>query len=431
MILTGDCLEILPTLDAESVQCCVTSPPYWNLRDYGVSGQIGLEATPGEYIEKMVEVFSGVRRVLREDGTLWINLGDSYSAGTRDYNSFRRDRAHVCVTKILPAGFAPKNLLMMPFRVAMALQDDGWYLRSVCPWIKRNCMPESCNDRPTTAIEYVFLLSKSARYYYDAEAVKIQASADTHARYARGRSDHHKWADGGPGGQSIAQSFDHMKAPGVHPKTVPAGQGIKSNVSYEAALKDVVGSRARRNSDWFFESFQGLLQDEDGDPLAFIVNSRGFKGAHFATFPEKLVEPCIKAGTSEKGCCPECGAPWERQTAASDRYAAVLGRGYHDHSADLQKGMQSVRGSNVQNKMRDAGIPAAEYITTGWAPTCSHNLEPVPCTILDPFSGAGTTGNVAERLGRKYIGIELNPAYSEMADRRIDAARLPLFQEGL
>jgi DNA modification methylase len=373
MIITGDALKILPTLPAESVQCCVTSPPYWGLRDYGIEptewpdgwvGCFGLEPEPEMYVQHSVLIFREVRRVLRNDGCLWINLGDSY-AGNRSGNSpgmtasRRRDDEPIPRSDLAVPGLKPKDLCMVPFRVAMALQSDGWWLRSVCPWIKRNSMPESCKDRPTQAVEYIFLLTKSERYYYDHEAVKLEASFDTHARYARGRSNNHKWADGGPGGQSIAMTFDHMLKPGVNPKAKAVsgwdngpGWRNKQNESFSAAVKDVVGQRARRNSDWFFDSWQGLLSDPvDGNPLAFIINPRAFKEAHFATFPDRLVEPMILAGSR----------PGD--------------------------------------------------------------------TVLDPFSGSGTTGNVAERLGRQYIGIDINPTYNEMGERRVDAARLPLFQE--
>ena len=386
MILTGNALEILPTLDAKSVHCCVTSPPYWGLRDYGVAGQLGLEPNPEEYVMKMVEVFSLVYRVLRNDGTLWLNLGDTYTSGNRTH---RRDADSKNLAALqtfdrigTPPGLKSKDLIGIPWRLAFALQADGWWLRSACPWIKKNCMPESCKDRPTTAVEYVFLLSKSEHYFYDHEAIKITASTDTHARYARGRSDSHKYADGGPGGQTIAKTFNHMA--GVNPK---AALGIvgreKQNPSFSAACKDIVGTRARRNSDWFFESFQGLLQDEGGNPLAFIVNSRGFKGAHFATFPEKLVEPCIKAGTSEKGCCPECGSPWER----------IIERTGHENKRE-----PAHQPGNSPTKTDSTGWAPLMRATNDWRPICTHNLDPIPCTVLDPFSGAGTTGLVAEKL---------------------------------
>ena len=173
----GDALEVLETLEDGSVQCCVTSPPYWGLRDYGVPGQLGLEPTPEAYIARMVEVFREVRRVLRDDGTLWLNLGDSYasSGGERSYGSSDNGTGRGPGTKrhdVPNSGLKPKDLIGIPWRVAFALQADGWYLRSDCIWHKPNPMPESVRDRPTKAHEYLFLLSKRERYYWDAEAVK-------------------------------------------------------------------------------------------------------------------------------------------------------------------------------------------------------------------------------------------------------------------
>lgn len=169
----GDCLDVLPTLEAGSVHCCVTSPPYWSLRDYGVDGQLGLEPTPEEYVAKMVEVFREVRRVLRDDGTLWLNLGDSYASGTNDSKSFRHDRAACNVVGRRPSnGLKPKDLVGIPWMVAFALRADGWYLRSDIIWHKPNPMPESCTDRPTKSHEYLFLLTKSPRYFYDADAIR-------------------------------------------------------------------------------------------------------------------------------------------------------------------------------------------------------------------------------------------------------------------
>lgn len=274
-ILTGDCRVSLAALPEKSVQCCVTSPPYFGLRDYNVTGQIGLEPTPEEYVREMVAVFSAVRRVLKDDGVLWLNLGDSYSraqetnvpqtknqrvdfpehtkAGSSDGTVGRGDRPGS------RTGFlAPKNLLMIPARVAMALQADGWYLRAACPWIKRNGMPDSVSDRPTQCIETVFMLTKSKRCHYDAEAVKLKAK--TGANGSR---------------------FDAGKTVGPHEGTV----------STKPRVED--GKRLRRTSDWFFESWQGLLLDSEDEPSAFVVNLKGYKGAHFATYPAALVEPCV------------------------------------------------------------------------------------------------------------------------------------------
>jgi DNA modification methylase len=290
MVLQSNALHI-PLAD-QSVHCVITSPPYWGLRDFGCKGQLGLEKSPEEYVARMVMVFREVRRVLRADGTLWLNLGDSYTSGNRAH---RRDPEAKNLAALqtfdrlqTPAGLKPKDLCGIPWRVAFALQADGWYLRSDIIWEKGNGMPESVKDRPTHCHEYLFLLTKSPRYFYDYKAIMEPAGQDTHARYARGRSKTHKYADGGPGGQSIAKSFDHMakreraqRLAGVHPKSAEPGRGIRANASFNHAVRDIVDFRNKRS--------------------VWHVNSKGFRGAHFATFPAKLVEPCILAGCPVKG----------------------------------------------------------------------------------------------------------------------------------
>ncbi len=297
-ILTGDCRDILPTLPDKSVHCCVTSPPYWGLRDYGVDGQIGLEASPEEFIAEMVQVFREVRRVLRDDGTLWLNLGDSYSGNRRDsYDtdkknkhrapksmvvSRRRDDQLIPRSDIAVAGLNPKNLVGIPWRVALALQADGWYLRCDIIWHKPNPMPESVTDRPTKAHEYVFLLSKSEKYYYDHEAIKEPVTGTAHAR--RGYKTPDGWdTSTGSGGHGAfhKDGREKGKTPGVGPKAESAGFGVKSNKQYSAAIVDLVNSRNKRS--------------------VWTVPTQPYSAAHFATFPEKLIEPCIKAG------CPEGG----------------------------------------------------------------------------------------------------------------------------
>ena len=277
MIYQGDTRDVLPTLDAGSVQCVVTSPPYWGLRDYGVEGQIGLEPTPDAYITTLVAVFREVRRVLRDDGTVWLNLGDS---------------------------FMDKQLQQIPARVALALQADGWYLRSdiiwakglsFCPSYAGSVMPESCTDRPTSAYEHVFLLTKQARYYYDVEAVRETAVG----------------CGGGP----------------YSDKTHAARRGVVSGGNHSGQPSPATARNLRN---------------------VWAINPQPFREAHFATFPMALVEPCIRAGSR-----------------AGD-------------------------------------------------------------TILDPFAGSGTTGIVAARHGREFVGIELNPQYAQMAGESIDG---PLFTE--
>lgn len=357
-IICGDALEVLRSLPDELVQTVVTSPPYWGLRDYGVPGQLGLEQTPEEYISKMVDIFREIKRVLRKDGTVWLNLGDSYSGGTNDYNSFRRDRRHVCVPRQKPPpGLKRKNLIGIPWRVALALQGAGWYLRSdiieevliYCPhcgwqleeriwrhgqdreiiWKKPNPMPESITDRPTKAHEYIFLLSRSQKYYYDADAIKEPASYNTHERQARARTDTKRQptdkvnAIRTPKAQRVPAGWD--TGPGSHNKNTGRYPKIKNNPSFDAAMSVVPDMRNKRT--------------------VWDVATQPYSEAHFATFPEKLITPCILAG------CPEGGL------------------------------------------------------------------------VLDPFMGSGTTALVARNLNRKYLGIELNPEYIKISERRLQQIR--------
>lgn len=334
----GDARAVLAALPEQSVHCVVTSPPYWGLRDYGVDGQLGLEHTPEEYVSNMVSVFREVRRVLRDDGTLWLNLGDSY-AGPK-----------------VPSGLKPKDLVGIPWMVARELQADGWYLRSDIIWSKPNPMPESVTDRPTKAHEYVFLLSKRERYYYDAEAVREPA---IHAGEVVKLGD---------------KSLSRGQAAGAG--IAPSGNGRADSV--------VVAPGRNLRSVW-------------------TIPTEPYPGAHFAAFPQKLVEPCIKAGTSERGVCPECGAPWVRETKV----------GY------------TVAGRNNSNLKRKAGGDAKSAMsarpyetrmlrnteTIGWRPMCEHDAEPIPATVLDPFAGTGTTGVVAQRMSRRAVLIDLNAEY--------------------
>lgn len=253
-IIPGDCIEGLRTLPDASVHCCVTSPPYWGLRDYGHDGQIGLEATPEAYVARMVEVFREVRRVLREDGTCWVNLGDSYTStaqGTQNAPQPKGSKANPqqWANRRPFTGLKPKDLVGIPWRVAFALQADGWWLRQDIIWHKPNPMPESVRDRCTKAHEYVFLLTKSERYYYDAEAIKQDAKSSSEGiRF---------------GGSKYGDNSD------------PKFATKSGNVSKEYAT-------ANRRSVW-------------------TITTKPYSGAHFAVMPADLVEPCIKAG------CPEGG----------------------------------------------------------------------------------------------------------------------------
>jgi DNA modification methylase len=279
-IRVGDCLDVLRTLDAGSVQTCITSPPYFGLRDYGVAGQIGLEPTPDAFVAKLVAVFAEVRRVLADDGTLWLNLGDSYAtAGTRQGNSGHGfdeyDRRSACDGyRPLTAGLKSKDLIGIPWRVAFALQADGWYLRSDIIWHKPNPMPESVTDRPTKAHEYLFLLSKNERYYYDASSImeglspssidRLSQAVDEQAGSAR--------ANGG------TRSDRPMKAV-ARKRGLPPRHQRYTESSDQSGL-DVVGRGMGRNK-----------------RSVWTVATAPFKGAHFATFPPALIEPCILAGS--------------------------------------------------------------------------------------------------------------------------------------
>ncbi len=376
-ILKGDCRELLRSLPAESVHCVVTSPPYWGLRDYGVAGQIGLEGSFAGYVEIMRNVFGEVRRVLRSDGTLWLNLGDSYAAnGVSGLNvSKSSDTFHGgnCDTRLrnvkqVPAGLKPKDLCGIPWRVAFALQADGWYLRSDIIWSKPNPMPESVTDRPTKAHEYLFLLAKSERYFYDAEAIKEEATPGSHT--------------------TTEKSFGTQAAGAV---VRPSGNQIPgSTFSW--------GDTRNRRSVW-------------------EIATSPFPEAHFATFPPSLVEPCIKAGTSEKGCCAKCGAPWVRKV----EYEEAVGRTINDGNGYvLPKASGNI--DKLTRYRANSGFTPNFHRpskTIGFSPSCSCKAAVVPATCLDPFFGAGTTGLVADRLGRDCIGIELNPQYAEMAERRL------------
>ena len=387
MILHGDVLDMLKTLDSESVHCCVTSPPYWGLRDYGVEGQLGLEKTPQEYIAKMVEVFREVRRVLRSDGTAWLNIGDSYAGSwgnsghrpeldntpsyQRDKNceylprggwDNRRDRP---ASSYRIEGIKAKDLCLIPFRLAIALQEDGWWVRSDIIWSKKNPMPESVRDRPTKAHEYVFLLAKAQRYYFDADAVREAAGEWSSAQ---GFS-----ADGQA---RRGEAVGHRNGKGDHPTQMQSGRNIRT---------------------------------------VWTIPTQPTPEAHFATFPEALIVPCIKAGTSEKGCCPECGSPWERVIEREGKTS----REWQKERGLGTKGNDVLMG--IQGKSIKGGRPPDPiYNTLGWQPTCNHNLEPIPCTVLDPFFGSGTTGIVAKKLNRKWIGIELNAEYIKIAEKRIE-----------
>lgn len=290
-IYCGKAEEILPSLPSESVHCCITSPPYLWQRDYGVEGQLGQENSPSAYVQALVSVFSEVKRLLRQDGSLWLNLGDKY-----------RD----------------KQLLGLPWRVALAMKKDGWLLRQEIIWHKPDGFPTSAQDRLTTAHEHLFLFTKSQEYYFD--------------KFALEQFERSVW-------------------------TVPTAN---------------------------------------------------YKGAHFATFPAEIVEPAIFCGTSGNGCCPTCAKPQNRKVSR-DRKATRPGRvsKVSDHAAPVTGNRDPLRHTTTVTML-------------GWEPGCTcKKAKPIPCTVLDPFFGAGTVGVVCRRYNRNYIGVEINPKNVAMAEKRI------------
>lgn len=440
--LTGDWVAMPRTLPDESVQCVVTSPPYWGLRDYGVAGQLGLERAPQEYVEKLVAGFREVRRVLRKDGTCWVNLGDSFAGsgkggnpgangrekqrtneGSQTVRGRRTDLIYTGperggntswstrdVSKTCPAvgGLKTKDLVGIPWRVAFALQEDGWWLRSDIIWAKPNPMPESVRDRPTKAHEYIFLLTKSERYFYDAEAIKEACSPATHARISQDLA-HQVGSFRANGGN---KTNGPMKAVVVGSTRKLASQSIggKQNPSYQAAMALLVSSRNRRS--------------------VWTVASAPFRGAHFATFPPKLIEPCILAGTSEHGACADCGAPYRRVLAHGhpriEQQRACGGAGNGEYAGKAVKDYAGAGAQNASEVKARILRGMVEKKTTGWEPTCechgsTESCPTRPCMVLDPFGGAGTTGLVAARLGRQAILIELKPAYVRMAKAMLTA----------
>jgi len=357
-VLIGDALTKLKELPNESVQCVVTSPPYWGLRDYGVDGQLGLEKTPEEYVRHLVEVFRELKRVLRDDGTVWLNLGDSYasdSKGTGGPSEKQLSNAGSRYDAIhLQHGLKSKDLVGIPWRVAFALQADGWYLRSDIIWSKPNPMPESVTDRPTKSHEYIFLLTKSPRYFYDQEAIREPHETPLHS----------------PGNLINTGVGERAR---THPANEPDRQWGTS-------------SGRNKRSVW-------------------TMNTKPYAEAHFATFPPELPETCIKAGTSQKGCCPKCGAPWERVVKRDSHCGVERGTQPSQFRANLKPPQQSSVSVSVK--------------TIGWQPTCEcGEATTVPCVVMDPFAGSGTTGEVARNLGRRAVLIELNPEYLKLINAR-------------
>lgn len=427
-ILIGDVRDRLAELPEGHFHTCVTSPPYWGLRDYGgwtavvlwgamddftmprkhkdrwlirirwraferghvssPNGQsvfcaYGLEPTPEMFLEHTVEVFRAVRRVLRDDGTCWVNLGDSYcshkprggASHTQSDDIGDQFQAFAAAKKSVDLrGKHPvikdKDLIGIPWRVALALQADGWYLRSDIIWAKPNPMPESCTDRPTKSHEYIFLLTKKPRYYYDLEAVREPFKGNGECSVVERQ-----------GGTRFDDS----------------GKPVGAIRTYDR----LCGANARD---------------------VWTIPTQPYPEAHFATYPEELPARCIRAGTSERGCCPECGAGWVRVVDVSYTNAGNGNNNMKRKGAEF--GPSLAARPYETRKLRTS-------TTLEWRPGCecyerANGIGPNecgdPCRVLDPFLGSGTTLAVAAKLGRTGIGIELNPEYAKLAERRIGRA---------
>jgi DNA modification methylase len=479
-ILEGDARTVLRSLPAGSVSCCVTSPPYWQLRDYGTPpvvwdgqpdcghvwresprttpasailaadllrpreqgqwcqlcgawrGQLGLEPTPDLYVAHLVDVLRAVRRVLRDDGTLWLNLGDSYTSGGRSAYDVARmkprharpmGKLHGGTTTVdmstiprppLPDGLKPKDLVGIPWRVAFALQqpwltcracgtehhasawgrwpdgrsvcpsclrstgadvtEPGWWLRCDVVWAKPNPMPESVTDRPTRAHEFLFLLAKSQRYFYDAHAISEAATWGQPNSPGSIRS---------PYGQGFTRRSNSFNRGGVRLRA-------------EGSDEPYVGTEASRRN----------------KRSVWTISTRPYRGAHFAVFPEALVEPCVLAGTSARGCCASCGAPWRR----------VVERTKHPIRNVAAERTADARTGRLGGRLPGPGGKVDGVRSVGWEPSCGCEVEAThPASVLDPFAGSGTTLAVASRLGRQGIGVELRRDYIGLAEGRCAA----------
>ena len=564
-IMVGDALSQLATLPDNSIHCCVTSPPYWGLRSYqGDAGMIGLEPTFDDHLANLVAVFREVKRVLRDDGICWLNYGDAYWGGKGASNNVKakyHERTDATLNKSYhhvnqhggtkptdrrDQGFKPKDLILMPARVAMALQADGWWLRSEIIWHKPNPMPESVTDRPTSAHEKVYLLTKQPRYFYDSHAlrneavsgiigdvnevhrmqqgtglgpisqeakrntqgtplpfmrnskdervaqeqsrkeqtVKQQVQEQPSRKRKEGRVQEVKGRQGntekiqpnreGQGHSqkassvaiqeecksevlAIRQGKSHIqevsqvtKGEGSTGKECPQTQDVISGQvntdrpgmerDLPIAQKSVLLLQEENNSNngscdtpeqgrgthkgehrASVSELQCTQGQSDNDDRVVYPNARNvwkvathsFPGAHFATFPPKLVEPCIKAGTSQHGVCAECRAPWGRVVDVK-----VAKHRYYPDTPTLG----DVHTDSTSSRKRGSGLgEQASTTTTGWQPTCTCDTEAVvPARVLDPFAGSGTTGMVAVRLGRNATMIEISPEYAQMAKSRIE-----------
>jgi DNA modification methylase len=344
LLLHGDAKDVLKDLPENFVHTVVTSPPYWQLRDYFANDQLGQERTPEEYVKNLVDICKEIKRVLRKDGTFWLNIGDSYNNNsgferTTDWKRKGRSGGSSDKKAFKHSSIKIKDLVGMPWRVAFALQNDGWFLRCDIIWQKTNPMPDGAKDRPTRGHEYIFLLTKSSKYFYDYYRVLEDTEEQPEQIQGFGANEQH-----GTYRMDQNRTFEHY------------------------------GKRNKRS--------------------VWKTSVSTFKGKHFATYPFQLIEPCIMASTSDKGCCVECGTPWFRNFEKEKK------------PSDNQKGY------------------TLELVDKGWEQGCECNTNEVkPCIVLDPFNGSGTTGNVAFKYDQHYIGVDTNKEYLEIARNNIISSK--------
>lgn len=423
-VLVGDCREVLRSLPAQSVHTVVTSPPYFGLRDYGTGDeQIGLEPSPDDFADALVAVFREVWRVLRDDGTVWLNLGDTYANRAQPRTnpaSYRGDRAECTPPRpnVLGDGIKAKDLIGIPWMVAFALRADGWYLRSEVVWSKPNAMPESVTDRLTCSHEQVFLLAKSG----DPQYWTHRAGAATRSRPA----PDWRWVHRETGEESetlmlgdewqrvnLWRSHDYFyDADAIREQATP--EGIARESRARLTPYDAPGQTSNRrttsNGEW--------LTAGRNKRSVWTIATQPYPGAHFATFPPKLIEPCILAGCPER-CCPVCGAPWVRITerrGVRERGATTMLAGGKAEALMLT----GARRDGLSTSNSHNGACAPEILTLGWVPTCDHGAGPIPGTVLDPFAGAYTAVLQAVRSRRSAIGIELSPEHAELGRERVE-----------
>jgi hypothetical protein len=398
--------QVLRSLPAECVHVVATSSPYWGLRAYSAEAkpeEIGREKTPAEYVDAMVDVGRAVRHVLRADGVWILNLGDTYGGAP---------------------GISDKNLLLIPFRVALALQADGWIVRSAVPWIKGNCMPESVTDRLTVAHETVFVLVQSKRYFWDADAVRVP--------HVRAWDERNGGTMGRPpcGTKEALRIGKGENHHGPYPLPHPLGRNLRTSDIWlagldsleeqlEAYLAHVRALRAQK----------GLLTDPEGHAAGLLVNPVPYSGAHFAAYPPRLIAPLIRAATSERGCCPHCGAQWVREVEIAGETARDRAARMGETKNTDYPGRSATFGARQGLNHKGNHDSSRRRVTAAWSPSCpcpAH--EPIPPIVLDPFGGSGTTSQVARALGLRSILVDLYeqnaPLIRERMAAELDPAEL-------